>query len=89
MICQHVPFRHGHPNSDIEDKHIRQHKGEQKSRPTGHTSYTYYKKYGKYYDWSAQEELQPETAARVAGGAVVRSFDAMGIDVIAYTVESL
>lgn len=78
------------PNSDIEDKHIRQHKENRNLVRPGQASYTYYKKYGKYYDWAgAGRASARETAARVAGGAVAKIIlDAMGIDVIAYTVES-
>ncbi len=78
------------PNSDIDDKHIQQHKGNKNLVRPGQASYTYYKKYGKYYDWAgAGRASARETVARVAGGAVAKiALDAMGIDVIAYTVES-
>ena len=78
------------PSSDIDDKHISQHKENKNLIRPGQASYTYYKKYGKYYDWAgAGRASARETVARVAGGAVAKIvLDAMGIDVIAYTVES-
>ncbi len=78
------------PNSDIDDKHIKQHKGNRNLVRPGQASYTYYKKYGKYYDWAgAGRASARETVARVAGGTVAKiALDTMGIDIIAYTVES-
>ncbi|NLV35743.1 MAG: chorismate synthase [Clostridiaceae bacterium] len=78
------------PNSDIEDVHIRQHKENKNLVRPGQASYTYYKKYGRYYDWAgAGRASARETVARVAGGAVAKLIlDKMGIDVIAYVVES-
>lgn len=78
------------PNSDIEDVHIQQHKSNRELIRPGQASYTYYKKYGRYYDWAgAGRASARETVARVAGGAVAKLvLDTMGIDVIAYIVES-
>jgi chorismate synthase len=78
------------PNSDIEDVHIRQHKGNKNLIRPGQAAYTYFKKYGKYYDWAgAGRASARETVARVAGGAVAKLvLDTMGIDVIAYVAES-
>lgn len=77
------------PNSDIEDAHIRQHKENRELVRPGQASYTYFKKYGRYYDWAgAGRASARETAARVAGGAIAALIlDSMGIDVIAYVVE--
>jgi chorismate synthase len=78
------------PSSDIEDVHIQQHKENRNLVRPGQASYTYYKKYGRYYDWAgAGRASARETAARVAGGAVAKQIlDRLGIDVIAYIVES-
>ena len=78
------------PSSDIEEVHIRQHKENRNLVRPGQASYTYYKKYGRYYDWAgAGRASARETVARVAGGAVAKQIlDRMGIDVIAYIVES-
>ncbi len=78
------------PSSDIEEVHIRQHKENRDLVRPGQASYTYYKKYGRYYDWAgAGRASARETVARVAGGAVAKQIlDRMGIDVIAYIVES-
>lgn len=78
------------PSSDISDLHIQQHKQNRELVRPGQASYTYYKKYGRYYDWAgAGRASARETAARVAGGAVAKLIlDRMNIDVIAYTVES-
>lgn len=78
------------PNSDIEEEHIRQHKGNKDLVRPGQASYTYFKKYGRYYDWAgAGRASARETVARVAGGAVAKLIlDTMGIDVIAYVIES-
>ena len=78
------------PNSDIEDVHIRQHKGNKDLMRPGQAAYTYFKKYGRYYDWAgAGRASARETAARVAGGAIAKLvLDTMGIDVIAFVTES-
>ena len=78
------------PSSDIDEAHIRQHKENRNLVRPGQASYTYYKKYGSYYDWAgAGRASARETVARVAGGAVAKLIlDRMGIDVIAYVVES-
>jgi chorismate synthase len=78
------------PNSDIDDIHIRQHKDNKNLIRPGQAAYTYFKKYGQYADWAgAGRASGRETAARVAGGAVAKAvLDTMGIDVIAYIVES-
>lgn len=78
------------PNSDIDDAHIAQHRKNRELVRPGQASYTYYKKYGRYYDWAgAGRASGRETAARVAGGAIAKLvLDVFGIDVIAYTVES-
>jgi len=77
------------PNSDIEDVHIEQHKSNKHIMRPGQAAYTYYKKYGKYYDWAgAGRASGRETAARVAGGAIAKIIlDTMGIDVIAFVSE--
>ncbi len=77
------------PNSDIEDIHIEQHKGNKYLMRPGQAAYTYYKKYGKYYDWAgAGRASARETVARVAGGAIAKLvLDTMGIDVIAFVSE--
>lgn len=77
------------PNTDIEDAHLQQHRANRELVRPGQASYTYYKKYGRYYDWAgAGRASGRETVARVAGGAVARLIlDAMGIDVIAYVTE--
>ncbi|MGB3989968.1 MAG: chorismate synthase [Acetivibrionales bacterium] len=77
------------PNTDIGDAHIQQHKANRELIRPGQASYTYYKKYGRYYDWAgAGRASGRETVARVAGGAVAKLIlDSMGIDVIAYITE--
>ena len=77
------------PNTDIGDVHLQQHKANRELIRPGQASYTYFKKYGRYYDWAgAGRASGRETAARVAGGAVAKLIlDAMGIDVIAYITE--
>ncbi len=78
------------PSSDIGDYHIKQHKDNKDMIRPGQAAYTYYKKYGEHSDYlGAGRASARETAARVAGGAVAKAIlDNMGIDVIAYTVES-
>ena len=77
------------PNTDIGDVHLQQHKANRELIRPGQASYTYFKKYGRYYDWAgAGRASGRDTAARVAGGAVAKLIlDAMGIDVIAYITE--
>ena len=77
------------PNTDIGDVHLQQHKANRELVRPGQASYTYFRKYGRYYDWAgAGRASGRETAARVAGGAVAKLIlDAMGIDVIAYVTE--
>jgi chorismate synthase len=78
------------PSSDIDDYHIAEHAGNRYLLRPGQAAYTYYKKYGEHSDYlGAGRASARETAARVAGGAVAKIIlDKMGIDVIAYTVES-
>jgi len=78
------------PSSDIGDYHIEQHKGNRDLLRPGQAAYTYFKKYGEHSDYlGAGRASARETAARVAGGAVAKAIlDKMGIDVIAFTVES-
>jgi len=78
------------PNMDIEDIHIQQYRDYKDIIRPGHAEYTYFKKYGEYVDWTgAGRASGRETASRVAGGAVAKAIlDTMGIDVIAYIVES-
>lgn len=78
------------PNSDIEDVHIQQHKQNREIIRPGQAAYTYFRKYGRYYDWAgAGRASARETVARVAGGAVAKLvLDTMGIDVIAFVTES-
>jgi chorismate synthase len=47
------------PNSDIEDKHIRQHKENRNLVRPGQASYTYYKNMGSITTGPAQEEHRP------------------------------
>jgi chorismate synthase len=78
------------PSSDIGDYHIEQHRGNKDLLRPGQAAYTYYKKYGEHSDYlGAGRASARETAARVAGGAVAKAvLDRMGIDVIAFTIES-
>ncbi len=78
------------PNVDIEDVHIEQYRSYKDIARPGHAEYTFFKKYGKFADWvGAGRASGRETAGRVAGGAVAKAIlDKLGIDVIAYTVES-
>lgn len=78
------------PSSDIGDTHIAQHKGNKDLLRPGQAAYPYFKKYGEHADFlGAGRASARETAARVAGGAVAKVIlDNMGIDVIAFTVES-
>lgn len=78
------------PSSDIGDYHIKQHSDNKDLLRPGQAAYTYYKKYGEHSDYlGAGRASARETAARVAGGAVAKIIlDSMGIDVIAFTVES-
>lgn len=78
------------PNTDIDDVHIKEHKEAKDFIRPGQAAYTYYRKYGQYADWAgAGRASGRETAARVAGGAVAKAvLDTVGIDVVAYTVES-
>ncbi len=78
------------PNTDIDDEHIEQHRTNKDFIRPGQATYTYYKKYGQFADWAgAGRASGRETAARVAGGAVAKAvLDTMGIDVIAFVVES-
>jgi len=78
------------PNMDIEDIHIQQYRDYKDIVRPGHAEYTFFKKYGEYADWTgAGRASGRETASRVAGGAIAKVvLDKMGIDVIAYIVES-
>lgn len=78
------------PNNDIEDIHVGQYREYQWDIRPGHAEYTYFKKYGQYNDWvGAGRASGRETVGRVAGGAIAKLIlDRMGIDVLAYTVES-
>ena len=78
------------PNNDIEDIHVGQYREYQWDIRPGHAEYTFFKKYGQYSDWvGAGRASGRETVSRVAGGAVAKLIlDKMGIDVLAYTVES-
>lgn len=78
------------PSSDIGDYHIEQHKGNKDLLRPGQAAYTYYKKYGEHSDYlGAGRASARETVARVAGGAIAKIIlDSMGIDVIAFTIES-
>ncbi len=78
------------PNNDIEDIHVGQYRDYKDIVRPGHAEYTFFKKYGDYSDWvGAGRASGRETVGRVAGGAVAKLvLDKMGIDVIAYTVES-
>lgn len=78
------------PSSDIGDYHVKQHTDNKDMLRPGQAAYTYYKKYGEHSDYlGAGRASARETAARVAGGAVAKAIlDKMGIDVIAFTVES-
>jgi len=78
------------PNNDIQDIHIKQYEDYKSEMRPGHAEYGFFKKYGQYADWvGAGRASGRETASRVAGGAVAKAVLAkMGIDVIAYTIES-
>lgn len=78
------------PNNDIQDEHIDQYRSYKDEIRPGHAEYGFFKKYGEYADWvGAGRASGRETASRVAGGAVAKAIlDRMGIEVIAYTVES-
>ncbi len=78
------------PNNDIQDVHIQQYREYRDQIRPGHAEYGFFKKYGEYGDWvGAGRASGRETASRVAGGAVAKAIlDKMGIDVIAYTIES-
>lgn len=78
------------PNNDIEDVHVGQYRDYKDIVRPGHAEYTFFKKYGDYSDWvGAGRASGRETVGRVAGGAVAKLvLERMGIDVIAYTVES-
>ena len=78
------------PNNDIQDIHIKQYEDYKDEMRPGHAEYGFFKKYGQYADWvGAGRASGRETASRVAGGAIAKAvLDKMGIDVIAYTVES-
>lgn len=78
------------PNNDIQDIHIKQYEDYKDEMRPGHAEYTFFKKYGQFADWvGAGRASGRETASRVAGGAIAKAIlDKMGIDVIAYTVES-
>ncbi len=78
------------PNNDIEDIHVDQYRDYKDTIRPGHAEYTFFKKYGQYADWvGAGRASGRETVSRVAGGAVAKLvLDEMGIDVIAYTIES-
>jgi len=78
------------PNNDIEDIHVGQYREYQWDIRPGHAEYTFFKKYGQYNDWvGAGRASGRETVSRVAAGAVAKLIlDRMGIDVLAYTVES-
>lgn len=78
------------PNNDIQDIHVDQYRSYRESIRPGHAEYGFFKKYGEHADWvGAGRASGRETAARVAGGAVAKAIlEKMGIDVIAYTIES-
>ncbi|MDO8686517.1 MAG: chorismate synthase [Clostridiales bacterium] len=78
------------PNVDIEDEHIDQYRSYKDIIRPGHAEYTFFKKYGEFADWvGAGRASGRETAGRVAGGAVAQLIlDTMGIDVIAFVIES-
>ncbi len=78
------------PNVDIEDIHIDQYRSYKDIIRPGHAEYTFFKKYGEFADWvGAGRASGRESASRVAGGAVAQAIlDTMGIDVIAFVVES-
>lgn len=78
------------PNNDIQDIHIDQYRGYKDEIRPGHAEYGFFKKYGEHADWvGAGRASGRETASRVAGGAIAKAIlEKMGIDVIAYTIES-
>ena len=78
------------PNNDIQDRHVGEYRDYKWSIRPGHAKYTFLKKYGQYNDWvGAGRASGRETVGRVAGGAVAKLIlDKMGIDVLAYTMES-
>jgi chorismate synthase len=78
------------PNNDIQDIHIKQYEDYKDEIRPGHAEYGFFKKYGDEADWvGAGRASGRETASRVAGGAIAKAvLSKMGIDVIAYTIES-
>lgn len=77
-------------NTDMKDEQVKKHSRFKDVIRPGHANYTFYKKYGEYMDWLGGGRASGrETVSRVVGGAVAKAIlDKMGIDVIAYTVES-
>ena len=77
-------------NNDTKDSQVKKHRNFKDILKPGHANYTYYKKYGEYMDWlGGGRSSGRETVSRVVAGAVAKKIlDTMGIDVIAYTVES-
>ena len=77
-------------NIDITEKQVQKHRQLKDIIRPGHANYTYYKKYGEYMDYLGGGRASGrETVSRVVAGAVAKIIlDKMGIDVIAYTVES-
>ena len=77
-------------NTDMKEEQVKKHNKFKDIIRPGHANYTFYKKYGEYRDWVGGGRASGrETVSRVVGGAVAKAIlDKMGIDVIAYTVES-
>lgn len=77
-------------NTDITEEQVNKHKTLKDVIRPGHANYTYYKKYGEHMDYLGGGRASGrETVSRVIAGAVAKIIlDKMGIDVIAYTVES-
>ncbi|OGV35344.1 MAG: chorismate synthase [Lentisphaerae bacterium GWF2_45_14] len=78
------------PNVDIQDEHIQQYRDYKDEVRPGHAEYGFFKKYGEFADWvGAGRASGRETASRVAGGAIAKAvLNKMGIDIVAYTIES-
>ncbi len=77
-------------NVDKQPIHVEQYRQAKHLFRPGHAEYTFFVKYGEYYDWcGAGRASGRETVGRVAGGAVAKQILAReDIEVIAYVKES-
>lgn len=74
------------PNSDILESQMEKHRNMRTTVRPGQATYTYYKKYGRSFDYlGAGRASGRETAARVAGGAVAKAvLKRLGVEILAY-----